>query len=226
MPKLSSRRVLATALLAGLLPASAPALGTAFTYQGRLSDGAAPANGTYDFEFRLYAVASGGVQVGSAVSAADVAVASGLFTVTLDFGAAPFDGNDRWLEVGVRPGASSGAFSTLTPRQALAATPYSRHAANAATLGGVAASGYVLVGSVIPIGSGGTGATTADGARASLGAQAEITGSCPPSMSIRDVNGDGTVVCAADSVAHVGFARTTLDSMSGAGQYTSLAIGV
>jgi hypothetical protein len=31
--------------------------GTAFTYQGRLSDNDGPAGGTYDFEFRLYTAA-------------------------------------------------------------------------------------------------------------------------------------------------------------------------
>ena len=39
-------------------------MGTAFNYQGRLTDGASPANGEYDFRFRLYD--SDDVQVGSA----------------------------------------------------------------------------------------------------------------------------------------------------------------
>jgi hypothetical protein len=39
--------------LAALLPTllSAAPLGTAFTYQGRLTDGASPANGSYDLQF-------------------------------------------------------------------------------------------------------------------------------------------------------------------------------
>ena len=34
-------------------------MGTAFTYQGRLTDGGSPADGEYDFRFRLYDAASG-----------------------------------------------------------------------------------------------------------------------------------------------------------------------
>jgi len=52
------------------------------------------------------------------------------FTFTLDFGAA-FDGNARWLEIAVGPGASAGVYTNLTPRQAIAATPYALRALNA-----------------------------------------------------------------------------------------------
>src|SRR5882757_2850482 len=36
------------------------AQGTAFTYQGRLSDGGAPANGNYDLRFTIYNAATNG----------------------------------------------------------------------------------------------------------------------------------------------------------------------
>ena len=39
----------------------------------------------------------------------------GLFTVLLDFGVI-FDGTALFLEIGVRPGDSSGAYTVLTPR--------------------------------------------------------------------------------------------------------------
>ncbi len=42
-------------------------LGTGFTYQGRLADGGAPAEGTFDFEFKLYDDPTDGAQVGSTV---------------------------------------------------------------------------------------------------------------------------------------------------------------
>src|SRR5262245_50961327 len=99
----------ALVLLAADSWAQAPA-GTAFTYQGRLTDGASPAQGTYDFQFTLFPGPSGGVAVGGPLLRDDVPVTSGLFTVLLDFGAGPFAGSARWLEIGVRPGASSGAF--------------------------------------------------------------------------------------------------------------------
>src|SRR5262245_18873089 len=84
-------------------------LGTGFTYQGRLTDGSNPATGVYDIEFRLFDAASGGGQVGSTLALDNVGVNGGLFTVSLDFGASAFNGNDRWLQIGVRPGASTGA---------------------------------------------------------------------------------------------------------------------
>jgi hypothetical protein len=100
------------------------ALGTAFTYQGRLTDGGDLTNGTYDFEFKLYDAASGGGQVGSTITKDDVTVTDGLFTVELDFGSGAFTGDARWLEIGVRAGNSTGAYTTLTPRQPLTPAPY------------------------------------------------------------------------------------------------------
>jgi hypothetical protein len=100
------------------------ALGTAFTYQGRLDDGGSAANGTYDFEFKLYDAASGGSQLGSTITKGDVTVTDGLFTVELGFGSGVFTGDARWLEIGVRAGSSTGAYATLTPRQALTPAPY------------------------------------------------------------------------------------------------------
>ena len=121
--------LLALALMTGV--AGLRAQGTAFTYQGRLNDGESPATGIYDLRFTIYAAAHGGGSVvGGPVDASDVGVTNGLFTVALDFGGAAFDGSDRWLEIGVRPGASSGDFTTVVPRQKLAATPYAIRAAN------------------------------------------------------------------------------------------------
>lgn len=98
-------------------------VGTNFTYQGRLSDNGSPANGAYDFVFRLYDASSGGTEVGGTNTLADVVVIDGYFTVTLDFGAV-LDGKAVWLEIGVRPGGSPGAYTTLDPRQSLTAAPY------------------------------------------------------------------------------------------------------
>jgi len=98
-------------------------LSTGFTYQGRLTDGGIPADGNYDFEFKLYDAASAGSLLGTVIKE-DVIVTDGLFTVQLDFGSGVFTGDARWLEIGVRPGASMGPYTTLTPRQALTATPY------------------------------------------------------------------------------------------------------
>jgi hypothetical protein len=110
------------------------AVGTTFTYQGRLMDGGNPANGTYDFEFKLYDALTGGnvitPTVGGIITRNDVPVANGLFTVNLDFGNA-FDGKAAWLQIGVRQGTSTGAYTTLSPRQALNAVPYALHSLHA-----------------------------------------------------------------------------------------------
>src|SRR5262245_40217098 len=118
-----TRRALALLVLIGAAAPSAQALGTGFTYQGRLADGVGPANGVYDLEFKLFDSAGGPAQVGGTLALDNVIVNSGLFTVALDFGAAAFGGSDRWLQIGVRPGASSGSYTTLSPRQALMPAP-------------------------------------------------------------------------------------------------------
>ncbi len=101
----------------------AGAQGTAFTYQGLLNQAGAPANGVYDLSFTLYAAESGGLNAGT-TNFNDLAITNGLLNVTLDFGDVPFIGADRWLEIGVRPGASSGAYTNLAPRQPVNPTPY------------------------------------------------------------------------------------------------------
>jgi hypothetical protein len=79
------------------------ALGTAFTYQGRLTDGGRPADGEYDLQFTLYDAAKSGTRVGGPVVHEDVAVTGGLFTVQIDFGEGAFDGDACYLQIGVRP---------------------------------------------------------------------------------------------------------------------------
>lgn len=106
-------------------------LGTAFTYQGRLTDGGSGASGQYDFRFTLYDLDAGGSQeVGNILTKEDVSVNNGLFTVSLDFGNV-FNGTAVWLEVAVRSGNSAGTYIVLGPRQALTATPYALYAKSA-----------------------------------------------------------------------------------------------
>src|SRR6266498_3674677 len=97
-------RCLTLALLSTLVlqPATASAQGTAFTYQGRLNNGANTANGSYDLRFALYDAVSSGSQVGTAMTNSATAVSNGLFTVVLNFGANFPGGTNRWLDLGVR----------------------------------------------------------------------------------------------------------------------------
>ncbi|MHC4489180.1 MAG: tail fiber domain-containing protein [Planctomycetota bacterium] len=101
-------------------------MGTAFTYQGRLIDANKPADGLYDFEFKLFDDPCTGTQQGSTVDVNDLDVIDGYFTVELDFGSSVFDGNSIWLEILVRPGDSNDVndFVTLSPRQEVTPTPY------------------------------------------------------------------------------------------------------
>lgn len=66
---------------------------TAFSYHGKLTDASgAPMVGSQNLTFRLFDAPDMGNQVGSTVTLASVAVTNGLFTVHLDFGTAPFNG--------------------------------------------------------------------------------------------------------------------------------------
>lgn len=104
-------------------------VGTAFTYQGQLAfDGQLVEDALCDFDFTLYDVESGGDPVGETLSYTGVPVTRGFFSVSLDFGAAPFDGSARWLEIEVGCGVTGSA--TLSPRMRLAPVPYAIHAAS------------------------------------------------------------------------------------------------
>ena len=96
---------------------------TTFTYQGRLGSAGQPAEGNHDFVFRLFDMESNGVQIGSDLPVDFVAVSSGVFTVPLDFGDAPFNSSPRWLEIDVRE-SGGGMYTTLTPRQRVGAAPF------------------------------------------------------------------------------------------------------
>jgi hypothetical protein len=129
--------VLATLLLSssavaqGGEPQSAAApvevLGTSFTYQGRLDQDGTPVDDTCDMRFRLYDAASAGSQVGSTINTG-VPIVGGYFTVNLDFGADAFNGQRRWLEIGVD--CDGGGYTNLG-RQELTAAPQALYAMGA-----------------------------------------------------------------------------------------------
>lgn len=131
------RNLPASLLAAGLglaLAANLSAQTTAFTYQGRLNEGATPANGIYDLRFTLHGDAVlPGFQVGLPQTNSAVAVTNGLFTSVVDFGGA-WDNQPRWIEVAVRPAGSTNAFAPLAPRQWVTVAPKADYANRAATL--------------------------------------------------------------------------------------------
>ena len=119
------------------------------TYQGKLSDGAAAANGVYDLQFQLFNAVTGGAARTTLITVEDVQVTNGIFTVQLNLGAAAIveniavpnlkfnpailDGGNSFFEIGVRAGTSTGAFTILAPRQSLTAVPLAVRAQTAAT---------------------------------------------------------------------------------------------
>ena len=116
------------------------AQGTAFTYQGQLTTASGPVNGTYNLTFSLYNVSSGGTAVAGPVAESAVNITNGMFTVLIDFGAAPFTGATNWLDIGVQTNGA-GSFTTLTPRQQLTPTPYAIFANTASNLLGTVPAG-------------------------------------------------------------------------------------
>jgi hypothetical protein len=95
-------------LIASILVAfdlSAFAQGTVFAYQGHLTDGGQPANGTnYGMVFNLYDAPTNGNLMGNLVIPS-ITVSNGLFTAPLDFGNV-FDGTPRWIEISVQKNGS------------------------------------------------------------------------------------------------------------------------
>ncbi len=98
-------------------------VGTQFTYQGELIDGGSPANGSYDLLIRLYDSETGGAVIDFALFN-DHQITNGLLNTELDFGDLPFNGDESYLEVLIRPGDSSGQYTSLLPRQRINVTPY------------------------------------------------------------------------------------------------------
>src|SRR6267154_1816534 len=93
--------LLLSALAVLIIQCRSEAQTSGFTYQGRLTDGGSPATGHYDLIFQLYDSSAGGNQIGTTITNANLGATNGLFAVALNFGAAAFDGSDRWLQIGV-----------------------------------------------------------------------------------------------------------------------------
>ncbi len=125
----------------------AAVVGTRFTYQGTLRLGNDRAQGPYDFRFKLYDQATGGTQLQGTNMANNLPVTDGLFSITLDFGQTPINGDDIFLEIQVRDGTSTGSYTILSPRQRINATPYAVRALTGGDAGG--SSPWVVNGSVI-----------------------------------------------------------------------------
>ena len=117
---------------------------TAFTYQGRLTDGGTPATGSYSMKFSLYDTPDSGTGVSIASNELSVTANAGIFTTTLNFGLFFPVGANYYLEIGVRPLDSGDPFTLLSPRQWVTSTPYAIRALDTQSLAGLPASRYVV----------------------------------------------------------------------------------
>jgi hypothetical protein len=206
-------------------------MGTAFTYQGRLIDANSAVDGEYDFKFKLYDDPNVvlGNQIGNDVNKPDVDVIDGYFTVELDFNdPCSFNGQARWLEIGVRPGDQNDpcVYAILRPRQEVAPTPYAFYAASAGEvavpvvlMGSVATPGAIIKGA--NYGSGGGGVFTSLGY---AGVQGEALGSSGTNFGVfgRTYSSGGVGVygeASASSGTNYGVYGTTNSSSGYAGYF-------
>ncbi len=128
------------------------AIGSAFTYQGRLLDNGQPVDGVAcQFLFTLWDAASGGSQLATADATANLS--QGYFSVEVDFGQDAFTGDPRWMSVNVRCPAYQGSWQALQGRIAVNPAP------------------YAMVAQTLP-----PGAVIKDGAGAELGLYAQSGG--------------------------------------------------
>ncbi len=179
---LSWSLVLAVGMAAG--PVNAQALTPAFIYQGELRLASGPATASFDMQFRLFSAATDGAQIGATVTATNVAVSGGLFSVPLDFGVAQFAGERQWLEIAIRP-AGSGSYETLSPRTEVTAAPYAWGAA-------VALGNSVTTTSIV---DGTVGVADINATQV----QRRVAGSCAAGQYVRIVNENGSVTCGTDA---------------------------
>ncbi|HLX72388.1 MAG TPA: tail fiber domain-containing protein [Verrucomicrobiae bacterium] len=131
MKNRAQRLLAALALLSTLQSPLSTCLaqGTAFTYQGQLQDNGALASGNFNLKFTLFNTNVTGTAVAGPVTNNSVAVSNGLFTATIDFGDAVWNGETNWLEIAVETNGG-GSFTKLSPRQQVTPTPYAITAEN------------------------------------------------------------------------------------------------
>ena len=177
----------------------ADAMGTAFTYQGRLDSGGQAYTGSCDFQFSLWDAASAGSQFGATIDKTGLIVNKGLFTTQLDFGAGAFNGDARWLEVAVL--CSGESLYTTLGRQELTPTPFALYAGTAPWSGltGMPA-GFLDGVDDDTLYYKGSGLNLTDNTFSIDPAyiQRRVSSTCSVESSIQSIAEDGTVICETD----------------------------
>lgn len=125
------RSITVSIMVLAFLSVCATAQTTTSNFQGRLNDGSSPANGQYDLQFKLFDAITGGTQVGPTIDRPGLTLINGVFSTTLDFGASPFTGSNRFVEISVRRSGSTNAHVVLGARQQIMSVPFAVRSANA-----------------------------------------------------------------------------------------------
>jgi hypothetical protein len=172
------------AILGLLLSTQALALDSRFSYQGSLQDGGQPANGSYDLHFELQSQA--GIPVADSLQIENVSVVAGVFTVQLDFGSAISSG-DYQLQIGVRPGSSTGTHTMLLPPSKINPMPQ-------AQVVGIAVEAVTVSPDSID------STSVADFSLAAFDVdptqiQRRVSGGCGPDQLVVSIAADGSVSC-------------------------------
>lgn len=213
------------------LMATGPALATPpdFTYQGFLQDAGNPATGTYDFRFTLqYNDGMLGMQiVGTPQLKDDIAVTQGVFSVPLDFGAT-LSNRDYLLKIEVRPGASSGSYTTLSPDTAIKPTPQSQYAEAAGFAASLAdntvGSSQIIDGNVQ---TADLGFQSVNSDKVDPGSvQLRVSGSCASGSSINAIDQSGTVTCETDDSGSALTGISAGTGLSGGGTTGTVSLSI
>jgi hypothetical protein len=109
------------------------------TYQGKLSDGNAAANGQYDLRFTAFDALTGGTAQSGSIVVENTQITNGVFTVQVNFGSSLTNNlNAGFLEISVRAGTAMGSdpFTVLTPRQPITSVPFAVNAQKAFSVSG------------------------------------------------------------------------------------------
>jgi len=181
--------------------------GTAFTYQGVLADGTGPVNGFYVMQFALFDAVTNSSPIGAPIILGPIAVSDGLFHVQLDFGAAAFSGDARWLDISVRTNDPAiTTFTTLHPRQPVTSQPYAIRAAHFS--GSIADTQLSPNVALLDVPNTSAQATGTPQVTSGFITGASVTSggsgyASPPTVTVNDTTGSGAVVTATVSGGQV-----------------------
>lgn len=123
------RSLLAAICLALAVPAMAQDANQRIVHQGFLERSGAPVTTPQQFRLNLYTSVSGGTPVNATpYGFTSVDVNGGEYALAFDLHYSLLTLGQLWLEISVRPAGSTGAWSTLAPRSAIATQAQAQHA--------------------------------------------------------------------------------------------------